>query len=269
MSPQQKIFGGTVPEEQPFKLTNLLVLGQGAPNTPKSLNHQRATCVALWSETDNKYYRIYPVPCGIVGDWDYIDVEVIKSKTDTRKDSFKVYNSDKEWPKIRIKVLSKKISREEKIELVKKLATETISKAEKERANFAIIDPKETNFIIEQRKSEEIDKNQHKLSDYSEIGEDLDQDPQNQKAYPWRIKLGYTCKGDCFCQKTKPHRQTIVEWGAYEWMRKNSKDKDHCKKLEDNYRLKNKEWKHWLLVGNQKLHPHKYLVVKIIRFKTN
>jgi hypothetical protein len=52
-------------------------------------------------------------------------------------------------------------------------------------------------------------------------------------------------------------------------MRKDRTNKAHHLKLEDNYRLKDPNYKHWILVGNQKLHSHCYIVVKIIRFKIN
>lgn len=263
---QKTLFGQNIKENTPFWLRNMLVLGQGAPNKSKSLR-SIATCVALWSR-ESGFCRIYPVPHNKIKDWQYIDVEVIKSNSDKRKNSYKVNKCEQDWPKVNINILNKKISRENKIKLIEELATGTIKKAEANKDSFTIIRPKTMKFIVENRilKKRKQNDNQTKIIDFSEIGE---KDPiklNSQKDYPFTIKLKYSCQEDCNCIN-RQHNQSIVEYGAYEWMRKNSVNKEHYLKLEENYHLNDPKYKHWLLVGNQKLHPHRYIVVKILRFK--
>jgi hypothetical protein len=56
-----------------------------------------------------------------------------------------------------------------------------------------------------------------------------------------------------------------LEWGAFEWIRKNSGNEY---KIIENWRLTDPQYEHFLLVGNQVKHRTSFLVINIIPFKT-
>jgi hypothetical protein len=274
MSLQKKLFGGTVEEENPFWLKKMIVLGQGAPNKCKSLNNKKATCVALYSP-EHGFCRIYPVPIdktNQLNDWDIINVLVISSKTDSRKKSYKVFNCEDDWPNVKIEKVGR-LKKEDAIKLLNSISTDSAKEIKSKKQNFGIINYDKLKFeVIPTKKKEEIDCNQKLMTDfrnkdYSEIGEYLG----SQSDFPYTAKLIYKCKGTCdeCSSKYKYHKQKIVEWGAYVWMLGDSKNKDYCSKLFENYHIDDPTWKKWILIGNMKHHPQSYIVVKVIRFKIN
>ena len=67
-------------------LKNLIVLGQGAPNQLK--DGRQSTCVCAWSLDTNEFVRIYPVPLWMFRRWNMFDVEVEKSSSDHRENTY-------------------------------------------------------------------------------------------------------------------------------------------------------------------------------------
>ena len=88
----------------------------------------------------------------------------------------------------------------------------------------------------------------------------------SQKDYKFKPYVSYECEGKCSC-KNKQHRQQIVEWGCYEWMRKNPNDSNYCMQVFENLQLTNDDWEKYFLVGNLHKAPKTYLIVAVFRFK--
>lgn len=235
-----------------IELKNLIVLGQGAPN---QLNDGRyARCVCGYSK-EYGYVRIYPIPQQLLRLWDIFDIVVEKNPQDHRKNSLKVKNSKKDW-----KILNKWIKvkgffrAEDRYDLIKSLATDNLGNLIKSRESFGIIKPRIKRFDLEQ---------QREKTEAQTTLLDLDFHIIDQKDYKYKPYVSYECEPECDC-KNKTHKQQIVEWGCYEWMRKNPSNEVKC---FDNLRLTDNDYDKFFLVGNLFRHPKTYVIVNIFRFK--
>lgn len=257
-----------------FWLRNMVVMGQGAPNSIRKIGKQQGRCLCVWSE-EKGFCRVYPVPYGYVRDWEIIDVEVRKPNDDGRENSYVVCEYEKEWKNLskrihvhkvknnRNKVVSKLLSKDKAIELVRNLAKDTFSDVRDKKRSFGLIKPASLRMFLE--KNKEKAEGQATL----DFAEDncIDNIIMNQKDYAWIPYVEYSCSGKCHSKH--PHRSKIVSWEAYAWMRKKPNNGEHCKKLIDNYHIGEEGYEHYLLIGNLKYHPITYVIVKVIRFKMN
>lgn len=255
-------------------LRNMVVLGQGAPNTIRRIGGQQGRCLCTWS-SQTGYCRIYPVPYGYVHDWQIADFEVRLPTNDGRKNSYAVFAYEKEWKnlsrRIRVheeknrrgRVVKKELNREEQIALARRLAQDTVSTIRDHKESFGVITPATMVLSLEQNR--EKSEAQARLADF-DLSE-LDNLVMNQQDFAWIPVLEYSCKGPCACNH--PHRQKIVEWGAYQHMKKNPDHFGHCHKLSEIYHIGDPAYEHHVLIGNLRQHPNSYLVIKIIRFKKN
>lgn len=252
----------------PFWLKDMIVLGHGAPNYVKKVNDQ-GRCACIWSEKTG-YCRIHPIPNGYLYDWEVIDVEVRKPKNDGRENTFIIYNFENDWNKmyLHIKVhkddkgkrlnlwKSSKTSRDKCIKIIEELGKDSFSDVKNNKRSFGIISPASIEGFLERNKKTSIQ--QKTLFDDNLI--------MNQKDYKWIPCIRYSCSTPCLA-KNPIHKSKIIEWGCYKWMIKNPNNEEHCKKVFDNLEINKEGWKNYLLIGNIRMHPKSYIIVKVIRFK--
>lgn len=250
-------------------LKNLVVLGQGAPNQLK--DGRQSTCICSWSLDDKCFIRIYPVPLGWLRKWDIFDVEVEKSSTDHRENTWKIKNSKTDWKKLDkwIKKHEKKYAEIERKSLIENIPKTTIDELRKNGKSFGLIKPIIVNFELEQRRDSTNEQMTLQKFYNSEDNQTLDEGYVivNQDDYKYKPYLIYYCEkdGEKESKKNKqPYRQQIVEWGCYEFMRKNPKKEEN---LKDNLRLFDEEWDKYILVGNIHKSIKTYIIIDIIRFK--
>ena len=197
-------------------LKNLVVIGQGAPNQLK--DGRQSICVCAYSLDDKNLVRIYPVPLGWLRKWDIFDVEVEKSNTDHRENTWKIKNSKEDWKKLDkwLKTSKDKYPEDKREELIKSIGFSALSDLIEQKKSFGIIKPRIKDFELEQKRDKTI--KQLTLGE----AEDLDEPFTiiNQSDYKYKPYLIYECDSNCAC-KNKVHRQSISEWGCYEFMRKN------------------------------------------------
>lgn len=254
-------------ETESFWLKDMIVLGQGAPNQTRKLDGRQARCLCLWSNKTG-FVRVFGVPCGYVHDWEIVNVEVRKPNDDGRENSFVVYNYETEFDNLSKRIyvqkeitgrgnrMNKKLKRPEQIALLESIAKSTFSQIRDNRKSFGLIKPKTMKFMLKQNKES---------SEAQTTLIDQDYAIMNQNDFAFLPYLQYDCEGPC--SSKHPHEQKIVEWGAYQFMRKNPNSEEHCIKLKDNYHLGEENYLHYLLIGNHKIHPTIYMIVKLIRFK--
>lgn len=84
---------------------------------------------------------------------------------------------------------------------------------------------------------------------------------QTIRNYDLQPRLVYSCPN---CAGRGYHDQQILEWGAYEYIRKNPEKYDT---IWDNFNIDNDEYRKRLLVGNQALHRTSFMVISIFRHK--
>ncbi|MDI6737231.1 MAG: hypothetical protein QME12_01820 [Nanoarchaeota archaeon] len=255
-----------------FWLRNMVVMGQGAPNSIRKLGKQQGICLCLWSE-EKGFCRVYPVPYDYVHDWEIIDVEVRKPNDDGRENSFVICEYETEWKNLskRIhvheaknkngKIEAKSLSRDEQIALLRKLAKDTFSDVRNNKKSFGLVKPASLKMSLE--------KNKEKAEGQATLGytEDnsIDNVIMNQNDYAWLPYIEYSCSGKC--SSKHPHTSKVVEWEAYQWMRKKPNSEEHCKELIDNYHIGKEGYEHYLLIGNIRFYPTTYVIVKVVRFK--
>ncbi len=249
-----------------FSLKNMIVLGHGAPNQVKKVKDQ-GRCACIWSEKTG-FCRIYPIPHGYLYDWEIIDVEVRKPSNDGRENTFIVYNYEKDWKKMyeHIKVHKNekgnrinlwKSRRQDCIDTLRLLAVDSFSDLRDNRRSFGIIKPSIIEPFLENNREKSIQ--QKTLLDFDNL-------IMNQKDYKWIPCIKYSCSTKCNA-KNPIHKSKIVEWGCYVWMKKNPNNEEHCKKVFDNYHINDNKYEHYLLIGNTRVHPKSYIIVKVLRFK--
>jgi len=241
-------------------LNNLIVIGQGAPNQLK--DGRQSICVCAYSLDSKHLIRIYPVPIGWLRKWDVFSVDAESSSTDHRENTYKIKNSQTEWKHLSkyIKKQDKQYPAEKREELVNSIGFSVLSYLIDNNKSFGIIKPKIKAFDL-------VKKNEHTTAQTTLFNnvEDLDEPFTiiNQSDYKFKPYLTYECDGDCKC-KNKVHKQSISEWGCYEFMRKNPTKEQQ---LKDNLRLFDDEWNKYILVGNIHKAPQTYIIIDILRFK--
>ena len=240
------------------RLNNLIVIGMGAPNQLK--DGRRSVCVCAWSLDENCFHRVYPVPPKWFRKWDLFDVEVEKNPQDHRENTWKIKNSKEDWNRLHKWIYPHKKKYSQKEELIQQIGFTTLGNLIDNTKSFGIIKPKIKDFQLEQRNIQTT-KQMTLRSDMRDLDEGFC--IINQTDYKYKPYLVYECEGDCSC-KNKIHRQSITEWGCFEFMRKYPSKEIN---LKDNLRLFDDEWNKYILVGNIHKAPKTYIIIDILRFK--
>lgn len=254
-------------------LKNLVVLGQGAPNQLK--DGRQSTCVCAWSFDLNDFIRIYPVPVGWFRRWNQFDVQVEKTDTDHRENTWKIKNSKEDWKRLWkwINKYDKDFPKKDRNDFIESLPKTSISELRKNNKSFGVIKPIIEDFRLDQRN--ETTSQQTTLIGISKPNEDVS-DPKdldegytivNQKDYKYKPYLIYRCDFNGKIESKsngQPFEQQITEWGCYEFMRKNSGNEENIK---DNLHLFDDDWVKYLLVGNIHRSIKTYIIIDILRYK--
>jgi hypothetical protein len=66
------------------------------------------------------------------------------------------------------------------------------------------------------------------------------------------------------CRIKNPHKQQIMEWGVFEWMRKNPSQPE---KVFENLHIGEAGYETTLLVGNMALHRNSFMAISVFRLK--
>ncbi len=238
-----------------IELKNMIVLGQGAPNSLRDGRISR--CVCAYSK-EHGLARLYPIPKALLRQWDVFDATVEQNPQDHRENTWKIFHSKEDWSRIHKWIRKKgEYPITERKKLIESLANDNLGDLIEKRKSFGIIEPKIICF--------ELVKQNETTSIQTSIF-DLDYHLINQKEFKYKPYVKYECFAKCSC-KNPVHKQQVVEWGCYEWMRKNPNNEEHCKKVFDNFQLSNNEWKKYFLVGNIHKNPKTYIIVGVLRYK--
>ena len=88
-----------------IELKNMVVLGQGAPN---SLRDERISrCVCAYSK-EQGLARLYPIPKALLRQWDVFDATVEPNPQDHRENTWKIYHSKEDWQRIHKWIIKKR-----------------------------------------------------------------------------------------------------------------------------------------------------------------
>ncbi len=232
-------------------INDMVVLGRGAPDT---MHDGRVTiCVAGWSPSLG-FIRIYPTRnTSPLRQWSVVSVPVERNPNDSRPESWKIQGSSAEWDRLdrKIQVL-REVRRAEKLRLVPPLVTGCVASLNDQRKSLGLVHPSTIEGYLSDRADVDT------TIQTTLFGDAL---PRTKSNYEMQPRLRYRC-GNCLLEGG--HDQQIIEWGCYEWFRKNPGKEVQ---VFDNLQVGNAEWEKYLLVGNQNNHRPSYLVIGVIRWK--
>lgn len=238
-------------------LKDVLILGQAAPVEIKG--GRKSICTAGWSPHEGMI-RLYPVPTTTKARmWSQIEVPVVKNNQDVRYESWKIEGSKSEWDVLskKVKDVGKITSKPQKLKLLsqimKKHSYDCVNDLNDKKGSLGIIEPEILETTFEDRK---------KFQETVQLTLDSEVrflTSENFKKIP---VIKYRCPN---CKtKNRFHKQQLLAWEAYEWMRNN---KGSVEQLWENLHLNDSEWQKYFLVGNQAYHLKSFMIISVIRFK--
>ena len=243
---------GQEPEKRHFE--DLVVLGNAVPD--EISDGRKAVCTAAFSE-ERGLMRIYPVPTDAgMKRWNVVSVPLERNPQDSREESWKIQGSKAEWPTLSQKIkVARTLSKRERLDLFSRLKKEhgygCIEDINEQRTSLGVIVPEILGKKFEKRK--DVDTSVQTTL----VNKDLFMTVRN---YAIRPVVSYRCPD---CKSKNPHRQGVLEWGAYEWLRK----EENPDRLWDNLRLADPEYDRAFLVGNMNLHRSSFMIISVFRFK--
>jgi hypothetical protein len=234
-----------------FRIDDLVILGRGAPD--KIRDGRITICAAGWSRTHG-FVRIYPTRTSSpLRQWSRVSVPVERNPLDSRRESWKIQGSKDEWDTLdrKIEVVGE-VTGLERRDLVQSLVSPCVNLLNDSRASLGVIRPVELSGELSART--DVDQG---------IQMTLTGLPQQKTKHGYRFqpRLKYRCSE---CQAAQLHDQQVIEWGCYEWFRKNPGAESQ---VFQNLHIGDSEYEKHLFVGNQANHRASYLVITVLRWK--
>ena len=244
------------PEIEKKYFEDLIVLGNAVPD--EISDNRKTVCTVAFSK-EHGLIRIYPVPpYSPMKRWNVVSLPLERNTKDSRDESWKIQGSKTEWETLSDKIIVKrKLSRKEWVELITYLKENhsygCIEDINDKKLSLGIIVPKIIDKNLEKRK------NVDSTVQTTLVNDDLFMTIQN---YGVRPVITYSCP---HCRtKKQQHKQGVLEWGVYEWLRYNPVEKDQ---VWDNLHIDESGYDQTFLVGNMNLHRSRFLIISIFRYK--
>ncbi len=238
-------------------LTDLVVLGRACP---EPLKDGRVTvCLAGWS-SEVGFVRLYPTRHNMpLKRWNIVSIEVERNERDTRAESWKIVGSKNEWETLasKVEVVGRLNSAEERRNFIGNLTDTCVNVINEQRRSLGIIKPTILKtYLRDNPKYGELF--QQALPGFTEHGS-----VEVKRDSPVEPRVTYRCQE---CQTAqKQHDQQILEWGFYEWFRKNP---DNPEQVFENAHMNHEGTDIYLLVGNQAAHRNSFMTISVLRVPT-
>ena len=232
-----------------LRVDDLVILGRSSPDRLR--DNRISVCTAGYSRTLG-FIRLYPTridsPLKV---WNIVSVQVERNPMDNRAESWKIVGAKSEWDRLsnRITVMGE-LKRGERLSLVGSLKSDCVKDLEEQGRSLGIVKPARKECYFSDRADHDT------TIQKTLFGGDTISDKHAYKLQP-RVK--YACTG---CQLDKGHDQQILEWGVYEWMRKNPGKEGQ---VWENLFWKEDQQEVYFLVGNQARRPSSFMVVSFLR----
>lgn len=237
-------------------IEDLLVLGNAVPDI---ISDQRITVCTVGFSPKHGLVRIYPVPPkSNMMRWNTVEVPLDRNPQDTRFESWKIEGSKSEWEKIGSKIkLKGKVPDNERPVLIDRLhsmfGVNCVEDLNDKQVSLGMIRPQIINYTLEEREN-------HESTAQTQLG--MSKPFLTIKNYPLRPMVEYRCPN---CRTKNPHKQQVMEWGVFEWMRRNPTSRE---KVWKNLHLDDASYARSFLVGNMALYRNAFMVISIFRFKS-
>ena len=230
-------------------MDDFIVLGRA---TPERMENGRTTVCTAGYSPNYGFLRIYPTRMDTpLHWWDIIRVPLERNPQDARKESWKIEGAKGEWDKLNEKIeVLKKLPLSDRLTLIDNLVDGCINDINEAKRSLGIVKP-----MIEKcyfSKQDEYDT----LTQMTLLGRPL---PKVREQYPMMPRIKYRCS--C-CNAKGAHDQQVLEWGFYEWIRKNPDKKDQ---VWDNVRISSKAHKIYFFVGNVFRYQSSFMIISVLR----
>ncbi|MFH1224306.1 MAG: hypothetical protein V1676_00710 [Candidatus Diapherotrites archaeon] len=227
------------------------VLGRSCPDRMR--DGRFTVCCGGYSEKLG-FVRIYPTPPYVdkkLRCWNVVSVEVERDKRDKRAESWKIAGSKAGWRNIAGKIkVNGALTREERIRFLGSVKKTTIEGLKHGGGTLGIVKPCKLGAHIREFPKE---------PPQTDL---LGRTVLSKSNFPQRLCLEYFCTPEC---SEKGHDHQLLEWGVYEFWRKNPGMPP--KKVVENLRLHDEGYEKMFFVGNQAFHPKNFMVISVLRYK--
>jgi hypothetical protein len=238
-------------------IDDLVVLGNSCPDI---IGDQRITVCTAGYSPKHGLVRIYPVPPkSQMKRWNIVEVPLERNPTDTRFESWKIQGSKSEWGTIASKIrLEGKVAEKQRTALISRLhslfGASCVEDLNDRQVSLGMIKPEIYGWRLEKRED-------YESAAQTQLGKTTPF--LTIKNYPLKPVIEYRCPK---CRTEKPHKQQIVEWGVFEWMRQHS---DKADQVWRNLGMGESHVDRTFLVGNMALHRNSFMVISLFRFKSD
>lgn len=230
-------------------IDDLIILGRACPEHIK--DGRTTVCTAGYSDKLG-FVRVYPTTLRMPWKtWDIVKVPVERNPRDNREESWKIQGSKSEWEKLHTKIeIVGNLKKRDRGQLISNLVDGCIVDINNNRGSLGIIKPTiKQCFFAEQ-------KNYDKTIQTDLLGFKL---PKVKGQYSIQPRIKYRCSN---CKSKKDHDQQVLEWGFYEWFRKNPDNPDQVWK---NARMDSNKSEKYFFVGNHFRHRKSFFIISILR----
>ncbi len=230
-------------------IDDLVILGRSSPDTMR--DNRVSVCVAGYSRTIG-FVRLYPTRLDSpLRAWNIVSVPVERNPKDARPESWKITGSKSEWARLSEKItVVGRLKREEKRPLVMPLASGCVLDLWEKGRSLGIVRPRSRDCYFTDREDQEP------AIQMTLLGRALELDKHKYGLQP---RVRYLCSN---CRLPKGHDQQILEWGIYEWLRKNPGKEDG---VWANLFWKENQQDIYFVVGNQAKWPSSFMVISVLR----
>jgi hypothetical protein len=229
---------------------DLIILGRACPEPIK--DGRITVCLGGYSSKLG-FVRIYPTRTDMPWDrWDIVQVEVEKDDRDTREESWKIAGSRSEWENLsnKVKVVGS-LPRRERHNLVANVMDGCVQDINEVHRSLGIVKPD----ILKRYFAHNPLYGQM----FQQVLPGFGEPTKVKRDFPFEPRVTYKCS-DCKIQR--PHDQQVLEWGFYEWFRKNPQKIDQ---VWENAQFDSPKHDIYFFVGNQFNHRTSFIVISILR----
>lgn len=227
----------------------MIVLGRSHPEPIQDGRH--TVCLGGYSPTHG-YIRLYPTRMGMaeLKRWNIISVPVEYDGDDHRKESYKIQGSRDEWDSLHKKIEKVgELDYAERYELMEGLAVDCRKRLNDEHISLGLVTP------------ETIQEAYLKPTETEHVQTDLTgRKLMGKNEFDYKLYVDYRCEG---CIQKTPHSQHVIEWGVYQYWKK----QDDADGVIDALRLNDDQYTKFFFIGNLRNHPTAYVIISIPRFK--
>ena len=231
-------------------IDDLIVLGRACPEPIK--DGRITVCLGGYSHRLG-FVRIYPTRTNMPWrQWDIVKVEVEKDSRDTREESWKIAGSKSDWDNLAQKIeVVGHFPKSKWGGLISNLADGCVQEINDKQRSLGIVQP----TVLDRYFAH----NPHYGKIFQPLFPTLGEKTPVKRDFEFEPRVKYRCQN---CRTKKPHDQQILEWGFYEWVRKNPDEKEQVWK---NALFDSPKHDIYFFVGNQFMHRTSFLVISVIR----